>query len=382
VKEQSGSAMWIGLSDAEAEGVFTWVEAGGHTQPPEEPPTFLNWMAGEPDAGNAASRDYVFLDADSGTWGTADLLTKHFGVAEQTDSPWCGAGEGICEEEHCCFGCEDVSCCTLIQSIDPFCYEDIWDQICADEAIDLCSPAILQGPVLNPSTGSRYQLLEDAAWTEAAEVAYHLGGHLTVFETEAEAEWVRLNFSVAGGADRQLWIGLTDVLTQKVFRWVTNEPLGAWVQVTPNVSEYAQYVVLTPAGTFIQHHVAGNAPDPTFGFGVVEVPCIADLDGSLEVDGADLGLLLGAWDAGPSDYDLNIDGNVDGADLGLLLAAWGSCGESACCAGGGVCEQPGCLECACAALPACCDAEWDLVCAEIAAARCDSACQCPPSAQP
>jgi autotransporter-associated beta strand protein len=52
--------------------------------------------------------------------------------------------------------------------------------------------------------------------------------------------------------------------------------------------------------------------------------CEADLDGSGTVDGADLGLLLGAW-GGAGAADLNGDGAVDGADLGLLLGAWGAC---------------------------------------------------------
>ncbi|MFO0872945.1 MAG: thrombospondin type 3 repeat-containing protein, partial [Phycisphaerales bacterium] len=47
-----------------------------------------------------------------------------------------------------------------------------------------------------------------------------------------------------------------------------------------------------------------------------------DLNDDLVVDGADLGLLLGAWgSAGPGDFDGN--GVVDGGDLGLLLGAWG-----------------------------------------------------------
>jgi len=51
----------------------------------------------------------------------------------------------------------------------------------------------------------------------------------------------------------------------------------------------------------------------------------ADLNGDGKVDGADLGLLLLAWDpVGPADSpaDLNGDNVVDGADLGLLLLAW------------------------------------------------------------
>jgi hypothetical protein len=48
----------------------------------------------------------------------------------------------------------------------------------------------------------------------------------------------------------------------------------------------------------------------------------ADLDDSGTVDGADLGILLGAWGTAGGDIDDN--GTTDGSDLGLLLAAWGS----------------------------------------------------------
>lgn len=50
----------------------------------------------------------------------------------------------------------------------------------------------------------------------------------------------------------------------------------------------------------------------------------ADINQDGVVDGADLGLLLGAWEAceGCCPADLNADNNVDGADLGLLLGSW------------------------------------------------------------
>jgi len=47
----------------------------------------------------------------------------------------------------------------------------------------------------------------------------------------------------------------------------------------------------------------------------------ADLNHDGVVDGADLGILLGAW--GTAGGDINADGATDGSDLGLLLAAWG-----------------------------------------------------------
>ncbi|MCA9285654.1 MAG: hypothetical protein KDA22_10585 [Phycisphaerales bacterium] len=59
---------------------------------------------------------------------------------------------------------------------------------------------------------------------------------------------------------------------------------------------------------------------------LAEIPfvCPADLNCDGAIDGADLGILLGAWgDPGATDLDGN--GTTDGADLGLLLGAWGQC---------------------------------------------------------
>ena len=54
---------------------------------------------------------------------------------------------------------------------------------------------------------------------------------------------------------------------------------------------------------------------------------VADLNGDLKVDGADLGLLLGGWGPVTNEarrlYDLNQDGMINGADLGLFLGGWG-----------------------------------------------------------
>ena len=48
-----------------------------------------------------------------------------------------------------------------------------------------------------------------------------------------------------------------------------------------------------------------------------------DFNGDGDVNGADLGLLLGAWGPCPGcPEDLNGDGVVSGADIGLLLVAW------------------------------------------------------------
>jgi hypothetical protein len=66
--------------------------------------------------------------------------------------------------------------------------------------------------------------------------------------------------------------------------------------------------------------VGPNVPPPP--------ACPADLNLDNVVNGADLGLMLGAWGPCPSSpcaADLNLDGVVNGADLGLMLGAWGNC---------------------------------------------------------
>lgn len=54
-----------------------------------------------------------------------------------------------------------------------------------------------------------------------------------------------------------------------------------------------------------------------------EVFPFGDLDHDGDIDGGDLGILLGAWGpCGACAADLDGDGDVDGGDLGLLLGAW------------------------------------------------------------
>lgn len=117
------------------------------------------------------------------------------------------------------------------------------------------------------------------------------------------------------------------------FIWTT---AGGMEKLTDYV--IAQGVAL-PAGTILALPLDISADGKTIcgvsriglaatGF-VVTLPgscgCPADLNGDGMVDGADLGLLIAAWDATSGAADINGDGVVDGADLGLLIAAWGPC---------------------------------------------------------
>jgi hypothetical protein len=89
-----------------------------------------------------------------------------------------------------------------------------------------------------------------------------------------------------------------------------------------------------PAVNLVGTTVCDNHPDEidgeyVDGGGNTLCICVADFTGDDEVNGADLGLLLGAWGAcnpGTQCFaDLTGDGFVTGADLGLLLGAWGVC---------------------------------------------------------
>ena len=55
---------------------------------------------------------------------------------------------------------------------------------------------------------------------------------------------------------------------------------------------------------------------------VLEETVPGDFNGDGVVNGADLGILLGAWGTDDPEIDLNNDGIVDGADLGIELGLW------------------------------------------------------------
>lgn len=111
--------------------------------------------------------------------------------------------------------------------------------------------------------------------------------------------------------------------------WTTEISLAAGANVTiSTVLDLLDYVgdgflslvaftALPPDGALQPLTSITIAPQPP-------PPCPGDLDHDGNVDGGDLGLMLGSWNvAGPA--DLNGNGFVDGGDLGLLLGAWGPC---------------------------------------------------------
>lgn len=91
-------------------------------------------------------------------------------------------------------------------------------------------------------------------------------------------------------------------------------------------------ILADPVGYYVNIHNA-DFPAGAVRGQLVEPPppaCPADFDGDGEVDGADLGALLGAWGSSDPKYNLSGSGEVGGADLGILLGDWGPCPVGGC----------------------------------------------------
>ncbi|MFM6023086.1 MAG: lectin-like protein, partial [Dolichospermum sp.] len=67
--------------------------------------------------------------------------------------------------------------------------------------------------------GSQYTLTSYGTWQQAQSQALSLGGNLVTINTAAEQDWLVSTF----GGNEQLWIGLTDEVTEGQFNWVSNE---------------------------------------------------------------------------------------------------------------------------------------------------------------
>ena len=79
----------------------------------------------------------------------------------------------------------------------------------------------------------------------------------------------------------------------------------------------------------VQYQIRIGSADGSEGSGQISISCVPigggcpeDLNGDNLINGADLGLLLAAWNT--AEADLNGDNLTNGADLGLLLAAFGN----------------------------------------------------------
>ncbi|MBU3683783.1 MAG: hypothetical protein FGM39_07215 [Phycisphaerales bacterium] len=220
----------------------------------------------------------------------------------------------------------------------------------------------VQWRVSDGGNGHWYQLSPALrTWPAARAFAEDLGGHLvTVNSADEDGFVVGLTTVPPPGSGRNCWLGGFQQegacepacgwtwVTGEEFsftNWLPNEPnnisgddkylniwiTGQWNDASPwhtaeSVIEWSADCNndgIVDKGQILRGQLADTDND-----GIPNVcECVCDVFRDFNVNGIDLGVLLGQW--GPANQftvtDFNGDGVVDGSDLGQLLAAWGPC---------------------------------------------------------
>lgn len=271
-------------------------------------------------------------------------------VANQVCSNVACPSEGSCFVPHGGRGCSDYTCCAFICSLDGFCCFARWDEWCASEAAQLCPPTACS-LVVPPGAVDEIEpcnaRLNDGCNLVSAPV-FSITGCGTTFTgvcstgAPRDTDWwsfflnaptqVTFLLSAEFPAEGMIVRGPCD-RTSTLARIATAE---CGTEILVRTLAAGQYWFVVSTATAVRPINSGvpcedgdpKTPPPFLGVRYVATmscappPPSADLNGDGVVDGADLGLLLGAWDSSGSAADLNGDGTVDGADLGALLGAW------------------------------------------------------------
>ena len=163
--------------------------------------------------------------------------------------------------------------------------------------------------------------LNAAAYTEATArgVFAAANGNVTAAAGSSPIQQIVRGANVVSGTTVvQPVIGLDPRANNAAATATTSAPADGW------------FVPVTYRGAFgpNENWLCGWTAADAFGYvikpaGVCVSSCVADLDRNQVVNGADLGIVLGAWGTGSG--DLNGDGTTNGADLGIVLGSWGPC---------------------------------------------------------
>ncbi len=214
----------------------------------------------------------------------------------------CGsASENNCFLENSTAGCSIAACCTVVCAADSFCCTNAWDSLCADQAMVAC------GGCGSPTAGSCFEsngsvgcILESCC---AAVCAVDTFCCAITWDTACAAQATSICAS-CGGSESGDCLSANDT------------PGCSDEECCETVCAFDPFCCVTNWDGLCATAAATSCCDGK---------CVGDLTGDGVIDGADLGLLLAAWNTSTGCVDINGDGIVDGADLGILLSLWGPC---------------------------------------------------------
>ncbi|MDB9489400.1 lectin-like protein, partial [Dolichospermum circinale CS-534/05] len=267
--------LWIGLTDEVTEGQYKW--ASGETS------TYTNWFPGQPDNGGPNGEDYVVMNfGAAGQWndypdpttlvpptafrgiieitsstptitlavspssviedGTTNLiyiftrtgattnpLTVSYSITGTANSSdYTGATPGTGKTITFAAGSS-----TAILIIDPTADttfesdETVALTLASGTGYTVGTTTAVTGTISNDDStnpifnynGSQYTLTNLGTWEQAQAEAQSLGGNLVTINNQAEQNWLVSTF----GGNEQLWIGLTDEVTEGQYKWASGE---------------------------------------------------------------------------------------------------------------------------------------------------------------
>jgi len=225
--------------------------------------------------------------------------------AAAANCPGCGnPNAGSCYSARTTTFCEDGACCEAVCSVDPFCCESRWDQLCAERATADCPSCE------NPSNGdclvahpTPYCNTPECCTLVCAADPFCCA---TEWDALCVSRAQTLCVRTCGGslaADCCSAHGSTHCSDAACCTVVCNiDPFCCETQWDSICAERSATLCDTCAPT-----------------------CAADIDGDGAVGASDLATLLGAWGTADPIADLDGDGVVGAADLSVLLGAWGPC---------------------------------------------------------